>query len=638
MDEKEKGLNEDQSFENNADNLNDSTLEEKDGVKYETNDNWDFEAEAPTLKDDMFDTPQQLDDNSETTGYYNAKADKPSAKTEMTSAAPQSDNQIVINKEPLKFIPLAIFLAAVIAVLIVLGVRYYTVPNGKEGDKMNPASVAATVDNSKVSIGMYNLYFSSVVSQYEQYANYGYYDLDTSTDYDKQFTKDEDGNQITWLEFFQQETLEQIKIYNAYYTAAKEAGITLTEAQQKTIDEQIEGFKTSASEEGTALNDYIADIFGEYCSEETVRLYMEQFYMSINYRGKYVTENTPTDEEISNYYDEHKTNYYKVNFSYLATSYDTSSDETKAESEKIIKDYMSKITDRQSIIDLIPVAYKEYIEQDAKSYMESDSSLSEEDAAKQATEKYQANVDGTIYGSESPFGDEINDWLFDENQPTGTVNYYVNEEMGYAYIILKTEQATRVEDETYSVRHILIMPETEREDAEKDDNGNTIYNDEEWAAAKEEAEKLLEEYNNGDKTEYSFALLAEQNSDDTASTSAGSSAAFGGLCEGVALNEMVPQFEGWATDDARKYGDTGIVESDYGYHIMFFINDVPSYQAQIISDIRNEQLDKIARDAKTDLHESAIKKANDKFLADKKAANASAAASANANTGASAAE
>lgn len=615
MDEKENNLYDDKPLENDVNQESDDTLEEKDGVKYETNDNWQFDAEAPTLNNNLFDTAD----------YPDSKEDKSEKKSDapVISDDRKQSNQIVINKEPLKFIPLAIITLAVIAALVVLGIRYYTVPNGKEGNMMNPASVAATIDDNKISIGMYNLYFSSVVSQYEQYANYGYYNLDTTADYSSQYTTDEDGNKVSWMEYFENLTIDQIKNYSIFYNAAKKEGLTLQKSQKDTIDKQIESLKTSASEANQPLDDYIASVFGEYCTEDTVRLYMEQFYLTANYRGKYAIDNKPTDEEISKYYDEHKKDYYQINFSYLAVPYDASSDEKKAESEKTIKKYMSKVTDRQSIIDLVPTVYKDYIDADVQSAMQADSTLSKEEAVKNATETYESNVDGTIYASQAPFSDEINNWLLDEKQPTGTVKYYANEETGYAYIILKTEQPTRSEDETYAVRHILIMPKTDDESQTDQTTGQTTYTDEQWAAAKEKANKIFEEYNNGDKTEYSFALLAEANSDDTASTSAGSSDAFGGLCEAVALGEMVPEFENWATDKSRKYGDTDIVKSDYGYHIMFFVYDKPSYESQLIIDARNAKFDSIIDEADFDLHDSVVTKANNKFLDAKKAANES---------------
>ena len=148
--------------EKDLNNLNDANeekdleletnLEEKDGVKYETNDDWEFEAKAPTLDDDL------VMENQEYKISFEKEKPEPKPAKQSTPAPIDSSNQTVIKKENLKFIPLAIFVAAVIAVVSVLGVRYYTVPNGKEGKYMNPASVVASVDGQKVSIGMYDYY------------------------------------------------------------------------------------------------------------------------------------------------------------------------------------------------------------------------------------------------------------------------------------------------------------------------------------------------------------------------------------------------------------------------------------------------------------------------------------------------
>ncbi len=36
---------------------------------------------------------------------------------------------------------------------------------------------------------------------------------------------------------------------------------------------------------------------------------------------------------------------------------------------------------------------------------------------------------------------------------------------------------------------------------------------------------------------------------------------------------MVESFENWCYEEGRKAGDTGIVESTYGYHVMYFVGD-----------------------------------------------------------------
>ncbi|NLA81485.1 MAG: hypothetical protein GX849_01380, partial [Clostridiaceae bacterium] len=44
----------------------------------------------------------------------------------------------------------------------------------------------------------------------------------------------------------------------------------------------------------------------------------------------------------------------------------------------------------------------------------------------------------------------------------------------------------------------------------------------------------------------------------------------GGLYADVAAGSMVPEFEKWSVEEGRKEGDTGIVKTTYGYHIMYF--------------------------------------------------------------------
>lgn len=110
-----------------------------------------------------------------------------------------------------------------------------------------------------------------------------------------------------------------------------------------------------------------------------------------------------------------------------------------------------------------------------------------------------------------------------------------------------------------SVRHILIKPE----DTSSDDS---------WAQAEKKAQDLLEQWKTGDATEDSFAALAEENSEDPGSVSNG------GLYDDVAPGQMVDTFNDWCFDESRQPGDTGIVKTTYGYHIMYFVGDSGTYQ------------------------------------------------------------
>lgn len=608
MDEKDLNENEEKLTDVNNDSV-DSGLEEKDGVKYETSDNWEFDAKAPTLDENLVMENQD----------YSISFDKVSEPKPTEALDNSNDNKIVINKEPLKFIPLAIFLAAVIAVVATLGVRYYTVPNGKEGKYMNPASVVATVDGQKISIGMYDYYYASIVSYYEQYASYGYYSLDTTKDYSKQYTTDDDGNKISWQKFFETEALKEVEQITTYYSKALEEGVTLTSAQKKTIDKQISTLKDSASQNDVSLDQYIKANFGTYCSEDTIRIMLEQYYLSANYKGKFKCETKVTDNDVDKYYNDHKNDYKKIEFYYIASPYDATDDNSKNESIKTAEKIMAKMKDKKSVIALVPEVYSSYIDSQVKSSMEQDSTLTEKKAREEAIKSYESNVVTTVSGSDSPFDDKMNTWLFSDDTKVGSKKYYIDESAGYIYIVLKTSKASVEEDETYTVRHILVAPESGN-NSSSSTSEKTEYTDEQWAAAKKKADNILAKFNKTDKSEYEFAKLAEQYSTDSASTSSGSNDSFGGLYESVTLGQMVPDFEKWSIDDSRKYGDTGIVKSDYGYHIMFFINDCPEYQSKIIAQIKSYRLSNMIDKAEIKVHENAIKKAVDKEKAAKEAA------------------
>ena len=108
----------------------------------------------------------------------------------------------------------------------------------------------------------------------------------------------------------------------------------------------------------------------------------------------------------------------------------------------------------------------------------------------------------------------------------------------------------------------------------------TTYSDEEKAAAEQKANDLLSQFEAGEKTEDAFAALATENTMDPGSKENG------GLYENVYRGQMVPTFNDWVFDSSRKAGDTGVVGTEYGYHVMYFCGDGSmSYRDSMI---RNE--------------------------------------------------
>jgi len=148
---------------------------------------------------------------------------------------------------------------------------------------------------------------------------------------------------------------------------------------------------------------------------------------------------------------------------------------------------------------------------------------------------------------------------------------------GYYVILFKSK--SRPDFNQISVRHILI--DSDR----KNDAADAI------ATAKAEAEKILAGYLAGEKTASAFGKLAETNSTDTGS------AANGGLYEGVKPGAMVEEFDAWCFDPARKPGDTGIVQTDYGFHIMYFEKvDGVDWEIQVKEKLKSDAYDKFITD------------------------------------------
>ena len=174
--------------------------------------------------------------------------------------------------------------------------------------------------------------------------------------------------------------------------------------------------------------------------------------------------------------------------------------------------------------------------------------------------------------------------LFDADRQAGDTTV-IEDTANNAYYVVYFKDRYLDHIKTVDVRQILISADTSSSDAaETDETETTAAGETETAetesaeaqeqakedakaAAKIKAEQILDDWKNGDATEDSFAELAKTYSDDTGSNTNG------GLYEAVKKGQMVTNFNDWIFDASRKPGDTGIVESDYGYHIIYFVGD-----------------------------------------------------------------
>ncbi|WP_294778646.1 peptidylprolyl isomerase [uncultured Eubacterium sp.] len=554
---------------------------------YEENDNWKFDGEAQTLNSNVIENDVFEIHIPESAKYETAERPKKATPiTPQDSPAKTSG----IKGDKVQFILISIILAAVIAVLAVFGTFYYTRPNSNE--KMNPGNIALKIDDTPISIGMYNYYYTCVTQNYITYANYGYYDLDTTADYNKQTTTNSDGKEVTWAQFFKDETVNQIQYITTYYEKAVEEGITLTSAQKKQVKENLSSIKANATSENVSVDQFLSDTYGDYCGYATIKKMLVQSYIAQNYYQQLSVNRKVSDKEVKKYYKENKEDYENVTFAYLQVPYDD--DDGKSTFEKCNK-YAEQIKSEDDMKKILPKACKSLIDSYVQQgYVED---------ADSCVDILTSNIEVSITAKEDALVEEGINWLFDENTKIGEVKAFDDSENKTVYILYKVSQPEPDKEEVYSVRQILVMP-----DGVDTSKSDVTLTDEQLAEARKKAQKILDKYNESGKTEYEFAKLAEKYSKDTASLSSGSSGTYGGYYGGVTQGTMVENFNDWSMDDSRKYGDTGIVDSKYGCHIMFFISKQPKYLYDCETDLKSKKEKEFTSSSTVKKYNGAVKK------------------------------
>jgi len=137
-------------------------------------------------------------------------------------------------------------------------------------------------------------------------------------------------------------------------------------------------------------------------------------------------------------------------------------------------------------------------------------------------------------------------------------DYYDNN----AEMMVNDYRVEKIDKNMIDIRHILIAP-VQSTDA----NGNTTITEEAWAEAEAKAQEIYEGWQKDGASEEAFAELAGTHTED------GGSKNNGGLYEEVAPGQMVENFDAWCFEDGRKAGDHGIVKTEFGYHIMYFVGE-----------------------------------------------------------------
>lgn len=481
----------------------------------------------------------------------------------------KSPKRIAMEQKLVKAIPIVI---AAVAVVFAIGwfLNFMGVPQRM--------TTVMTVGDTKINQAQYTYYYQQIYSNYasqaQQYAQYGISGIPGMMDYStvpsEQKYNGEDaegkGDDYMWSDYLRDKTNEFLQQYITLGKEAKAANITLSEDEQKEIDETIKSIREQAASSDYSLNAYLRLYYGRGVNEKILREAMELETLSsklIEQKSNELARNY-TDEQLEAKYQKDQNTYNVLTarmFQFTTETPDYPKDATDAQ-KKELDEKAKKETKAKADAMLGKVTGEESFKEQALA----NASKDQKDDYKKDEATLMKNTAVTQF---SQISDDAVKWAASAKKG----DKKVFETDAGCYVVYIVEAAHRDASETVDVRHILFKVDSEAEDQAKAK-----------ADAKKKAEDALAEWQKGDKTEESFAALATEKTEDTGSQSTG------GLYERVYKGQMVKAFENWCFDAARKAGDTGIVESDYGYHVMYFIqkNDEPLWKLKIRDALSSE--------------------------------------------------
>ena len=462
------------------------------------------------------------------------------------------------------------------ALFVIVAVASWVISSGVLERNAKAVSIDGVEYTATEMSFYYNSAYNSVMnSQYGSYMG-----LSASTPLDQQMLSDtaklvlavESDEDMTWHEYFISTAKDSMIEVDRLYNAAIEAGEDPNDDHViEEIEATIDMIGTYASQSGMSTKEYLRAVYGKNMTVDLFRQLMSKTHVASHFESEYVASLTYDEAAMEKYYSEHKADFDVAAYESLHFG-GTPEVKKDADGNAIEATAEEKAAAKQAAADaaaaiLARVNNGESLEEIAKEYPDA---------------SYTNTETGTNTGS------DLAAWVFDAARVDGDATVISGDPTSTVVIF---HSVGRHDYNTIDVRHILVQVDTSGLDKESE----TYEADEKalWDEAKAEAEQILADWKAGAATEESFGEMAAELSDDGADH---------GLYEKVYKGQMVEAFEDWCFDASRKVGDTGIVETPYGYHVMYFsaVND-PYWQSQVASAMTNEDytawLDGLTADA-----------------------------------------
>lgn len=449
----------------------------------------------------------------------------------------------------------------VAAVFVVVGAIVLIWNSGK----LQSNATALTIGDTEYDAAEVSFYYRNAYSSIASSGYAGYYGLDTAADLSKQNLNDTAkmllgvDEDITWKDYFVETAKQDMIKYTALEKAAVEAGYSRSdEAVAAEVNATMNSLDSYAKQNGYSTKDYLSLLYGGVMTVDTFKDMVAQQAMVSLYATEYQNSLNYSVSDLENYYENDKDCFDVANYSYIYFS------------GLVEKEDGTEATEEENAAQLLKA------EEDANAAL---ALVNEGKTMEEVAAQYPDAAYLPVEGGEN-YGDILTTWVFSINRNAGDVEIIAND--GNGYYVAQFDSIGRLEYNTVDVRHILIVPDTASLDTESEAYDADVAAAQ--ATAKAQAEAILAQWKAGDATEASFGELAKEYTAD-------SNGAQGGLYEKVYKGQMVAAFNDWCFDESRQAGDTGVVETNYGYHVMYFSGtNVPYWQVQVESEMQNNDM------------------------------------------------
>lgn len=335
-------------------------------------------------------------------------------------------------------------------------------------------------------------------------------------------------NSSSYLEYFIEQTKSEARTLLLLCEWADDNGITLSDTDMVSVESNVQSYVDAAEKNECTIADLLGDPMG-IIDADVLRSYNEKNYIAIKAVNALIDSYEFSDEQIDEEFLENPKDHAVVDF--LVYTFETS-DSVSAETAKKSAEELASVKSTDDFVAYVENYYNNVLNAGKTSFTEFNAANLEMNNI-----KYYEDV-------------EYLEWMFGEDAKEGEC-YIMSDEENSIYSVFCLVSAPG-ENEYYmkNVRHILFK--TSSYDTSDE--------------CKAEAERVYDLFKENPSEEY-FAELANEYSEDKVE---GAEKTDGGLYTDVDYNQMVSEFESWTFDESRVEGDTGIIRTSYGYHIMYF--------------------------------------------------------------------